>query len=276
MLVFQIEKTSSHKHIGRMLQNDCTGGIHIKNIIKRVSPMIKCLRSLKYGFTRNTLNRMHTSFILPIFDYCSHISDNYTTTQAPILENLHLDTSHTIHGAVCSTCHDRIYSETSSVSFYERRKIAKLAAFFKMYHDRLPYYPNELVPLFISQASTYPLRNVSHLQAIAWCTAPYDNSFLLDQTWHCTSVWTSALHVDEIITNITGWRWIVLPITGIMSSGTSPQLMFRVDAGPRCFRLDVRKGQLCTGGGGDSEEVFLEECHIFLGSFVRMICRGRW
>ena len=155
-------------------------GIHINDIVKRISPMTNCLKSYKYRLTRNTLHRMYTSYILPIFDYCSHIYDNCTKQQATILENLHLDALRTICGAVRGTSHRKLYEETCFVPLTERRKISKLVIFFKMYHNRLPDYLNKLVPPLISEFSDYPLRNLQDLKTIPYRTELYGNSFLPD------------------------------------------------------------------------------------------------
>ena len=198
----QIEEIASHKHLGLTLQNDCSWDKHIHDIIKRASPMVNCLRSLKYNLTRNTLNRMYTSFILPIFDYCSHIYDNCTKTQAILLENLHLDALRTICGAVRGTSHAKIYEETSSYSLCERRRVAKLITFFKMYNNRLPDYLNDLVPPFVSQASNYFLRNASNLQTIPCRTALYNNSFLPDTV----NLWNALPESIKSITSLSEFK----------------------------------------------------------------------
>jgi len=65
----RIKEVTNHKHLGITFQSDCLWDKHIDDIVNKVSPMINCLRSFKYRLSRNTLDTMYKSFILPVFDY---------------------------------------------------------------------------------------------------------------------------------------------------------------------------------------------------------------
>ena len=135
--------------------------------------MINCLRSFKYRLTRNTLETMYTSFILPNFDYCFHIWDNCKNEQSLLLENLHLDALRTICGAVRGTSHVKIYNETNFQSLKERRHRFKLITFYKMKNSISPVYLTDLIPSPISDNSNYNLRNRSNIQTIKCRTQTY-------------------------------------------------------------------------------------------------------
>jgi len=175
-----IKEVKSHKHLGITLQDDCRWNIHVNEIAQKISPMINCLRSLKYRLNRKTLEIMYKSFILPIFDYCSHIWDNCSDEQAQILEKLHLDALRTICGGVRGTSHRRIYDETGMQPLKDRRYKQKLTIFYKMKNNLLPEYLCDLIPNCVSTASNYNLRNSSKLQTIKCNTANYARSFLPD------------------------------------------------------------------------------------------------
>lgn len=145
---------------------------------------------------------MYISYILPIFDYCSHIYDNCTQSQSTTLEKLHLDALRTICGAVRGTSHSKIYNETSYVPLIERRRVAKLVTFFKMYHNRMPDYLNELVPPFISQISNYSLRNALNLQCIPCRTLNYSKSFLPDTI----NIWNDLPEHIKTLTDLSAFK----------------------------------------------------------------------
>ncbi len=173
-----IKEVQSHKHLGITLQNDCTWKEHISDIVKKVGPMINCLRSYKYRLSRKTLEIMYKSYILPMFDYCSHVWDNCTNEQSLLLENLNLDALRTICGAVRGTSHQKIYSETNCKPLRDRRYVSKLTTFYKMTNNLVPDYVCQLVPPTVSSNTNYNLRNSSNIRNLNCRTVSYANTFL--------------------------------------------------------------------------------------------------
>ena len=175
-----IKEVESHKHLGLNLQNDCLWNSHICEIVEKITPMINCLRSLKYRLTRQTLETMYQHFILPTFDYCCHIWDNCSKQQAQILEKLHLDALRTICGAVRGTSHNKIYEETNFQCLSSRRNVQKLLMFYKMVNKLTPVYLSDLIPPRISDITDYCLRDCSRFQTKKCNTVTYEKSFLPD------------------------------------------------------------------------------------------------
>ena len=184
-----INSVVSHKHLGLVLQHDCSWNEHINDIAKKVAPMVNCLRSLKYRLNRKTLEIMYKQFILPIFDYCSHIWDNCTKQQADILEKLNLDALRTVCGAVRGTSHQKIYRETSCHPLYHRRYVHKMTLFYKMVNNITPSYLSNLVPPRVSETVDYNLRDNSKLQSMNCKSVNYARLFLPDSVklWNSLS-----------------------------------------------------------------------------------------
>ena len=168
----------SHKHLGLTLQSDGQWDTHINDIVVKVSPMINCLRSLKYRLKRKTLQTLYSSFILPIFDYCDYIWINCTKSQELILEKLHLYALRTICGSVRGVSHSKIYSETGFTSLSDRRKTHQMCVFHEMFYNRTPNYLSDLIPLNLSSTTTYDTRSTNILQMPLCRTETYRNSFL--------------------------------------------------------------------------------------------------
>ena len=173
-----INSVSSHKHLGLTLQSDGFWNIHIDDVISKVSPMINCLRNLKYRLQRKTLHTLYSSFILPIYDYCDYIWNNSTKTQELLLEKLHLDALRTKCGSVRGVSHSKIYLETGFTSLSERRKTHQMCVFHKMFYNKTPSYLSDLIPVNISSTSTYESRSSNLLQVPKCRTEIYKNSFI--------------------------------------------------------------------------------------------------
>ena len=174
----KIQIVNAHKHLGLTLQSDCQWQSHINELFSKVSPMINCLRSLKYRLNRNSLQTLYSSYILPLFDYCDFIWDNCTKNQEFILEKLHLDALRTICGAVRGVSHSKIYQETGYSSLNERRQIHKMKLFHKMYHHKTPQYLTDPIPPRTSDVSAYSTRSCNTLQSPLCRTELYKKSFL--------------------------------------------------------------------------------------------------
>ena len=60
-----LEDTHSHKHLGIIFENNCKWESHIKTLTAKCRCQVDCLRSFKYRLSRNSLQTMSRSFILP-------------------------------------------------------------------------------------------------------------------------------------------------------------------------------------------------------------------
>ena len=151
--------------------------------------MINCFRSLKYRLNRITLEKLYKSYILPLFDYCDHIWNNYSEGQEKRLEQFHwmlferllvllAAPVQAIVGAVRGTNHNKIYNETGFIPLLQRRKFHKTCTFYKMNKGMTPNYLSSLVPPTVMTMTNNPLRNADELKNIRTRTELYKKSFL--------------------------------------------------------------------------------------------------
>ena len=175
-------ETTSHKHLGVILQNDCKWAGHIESVIAKVRPLIACLCSFKYKFNRKTLEILYKSYILPHLDYSDVVWDNCPAVLANELENIHLEALRIITGSVRGTSHDKLYRESGFVPLTMRRCRHKLILFYKIVNGQLPLYLNIYLPPLISEFNPYHLRRPLERQVPVFRTELYRNSFFPSTT----------------------------------------------------------------------------------------------
>ena len=70
-----INFVDSHKHLGVTLSSNGQWHAHIENIVSSVTRILGIMRTLKYSISRNALNQMYMSFMLPVIEYASIVWD---------------------------------------------------------------------------------------------------------------------------------------------------------------------------------------------------------
>jgi len=177
-----LKGTTSHKHLGIILQNNCRWDEHIRSVINKTSMLISCLRFYKYKISRKTLETMYKSFILPFFDYADIVWDNCTDTQSKMLENLHLEAIRIIIGGIRGTSHQKLYKESGFCTLKERRKRHKLLMFHKMILGLCPQYISDLLPPSAAHINPYHRRRPLERDVTTCKTELYRNSFISSTT----------------------------------------------------------------------------------------------
>ena len=76
-LVFDnpISFVDSHKHLGVMLSSNGQWHSHVRNIVNSASKTLALLRKLIYSISRNALNYIYMSYLLPVVEYASVVWD---------------------------------------------------------------------------------------------------------------------------------------------------------------------------------------------------------
>ena len=177
-----IESTSSHKHLGVVLQNDCKWNNHINCLISKTRILVACLKSYKYRLNRKSLETIYKSFILPHFDYADVLYDNCPLYLKNKLEDVHLDALRTIIGTVKGTSHETIYFESGFTTLSERRKKHKLIMFFKIVNGLVPNFLNKYLPPLASSINPYHRRRPSERRPPSAKTEIYKQSFFPSTT----------------------------------------------------------------------------------------------
>ena len=193
---------NTHKHLGVILQRDCKWASHIESIVAKVRPLIACLRSFKYKFTRKTLEILYKSYILPHLDYADVLWDNCPAVLANELENVHLEALRIITGSVRGTSHEKLYKESGFVPLTTRRGRHKLMIFFKIVNGLLPIYLNAYLPPLISEINPFHRRRPLERHIPGFRTELYRNSFFPSTTL----LWNNLPDNVKIITSISSFK----------------------------------------------------------------------
>ena len=136
------------------------------------------MRRLKFKLDRKSLEQIYLVFIRPLLEYGDIIWDNCFQSEKQELEKIQIEAARIATGATKLVSIAALYRETRWESLEERRRKHKLTLFYKMTNALSPLYLSSLVPLTVSNASRYNLRNSSDLQTVEARTSLFYNSFL--------------------------------------------------------------------------------------------------
>ena len=75
-----INLVDSHKHLGVTLSSTGQWHSHFENIVLSATNILGIMRKLKYSISRNALNQMYMSFLLPVVEYASVVWDGGLTS----------------------------------------------------------------------------------------------------------------------------------------------------------------------------------------------------
>ena len=172
-----ITEQQSHKHLGIIFSKACTWSEHIDEISKKAWVRLNLLRPLKFRISRKALERMYTSFILPLLEYCDSVWDNASSESKKKLEAIHNEAGRIITGATKLCKIDNLLDELGWDNLQKRRDKHKLIIFFKIMHGLSPNYLRDLVPPLVQETTSYQLRNANDIQTFATNSELFYNSF---------------------------------------------------------------------------------------------------
>ena len=173
-----VRNTSSHKHLGLTLANNCSWTEHINNITSTAWHRLNLLRVLKFKINRNALEKMYISFIRPLLEYSNVVWDNASTDSKKQLESVHNEAARIITGAtkLCSIA--KLHADLGLESLQARRTKQKLIVFYKMINGLTPEYLHTLLPPTVQNTTSYNLRNSNDIRNVHARTNLFYNSFL--------------------------------------------------------------------------------------------------
>ena len=154
-----INFVTDHKHLGLTFNNKGRWGKHIGNIVFSASKIIGIMRKLKYSFSRQALNQIYMSYVLPILEYSSIVWDNCTVYEAEALEKLQNEAARIVTGLTRSVSLANLYSECGWIPLKTRRQEQKQTLIFKEVNGLTPNYISDLIPPLVRNTTNYSLRN---------------------------------------------------------------------------------------------------------------------
>ena len=153
-----LQITDTHTHLGITFSYDGKWSKHINNICESASTKLNVLRKLKYILSRNSLDKIYNTFILPILEYACEVWDGCNAEDKDRLEKIHRYAARIITGLPLYASIESLYIETGWLSLSDRREQRKLNLFYKIHNGIAPSYVQELIPHQLHQTSQYNLR----------------------------------------------------------------------------------------------------------------------
>ena len=121
---------------------------------------------LKYSLDRKSLIKIYFSFIRPVLEYANLVWDNCTLRESNLLEDVQVSAARIITGLRINSSRTALYQELGWDTLACRRKIHKLALFYKIVYSIAPQYLQDLLLPNISPQHSYTLRNGENLKFI--------------------------------------------------------------------------------------------------------------
>ena len=142
-----VKSSSTHKHLGMILDTKLDFSLHLKNVQNKVNKTIGLLRKLHDTLPRTSLITIFKSFIRPHPDYGDIIYDRaYNTSFHQNIESIQYNAALAITGAVRGTSREKLYQELGFESLQQRRWYRKLCCLFKIINNQPLSYLFQLVP----------------------------------------------------------------------------------------------------------------------------------
>ena len=128
------------------------------NICKSALKEINVLRKLKFTLSRKSLNKIYTTYILPLLEYACEVWDGGNITDGDKLEKIQLQAARIVTGLPLFASREALYFETGWETLKDRRKRRKLTLFHKIFNKDTPQFLSDILePLY--RHNTYNVRN---------------------------------------------------------------------------------------------------------------------
>ena len=183
-----VEKTSSQKHLGVILDEKLSFKQHINYLLEKTTKCIGVLRKLRYFVPRKSLITIYKSFIRSHLDYADSIYDRPNNdSYSEKIESIQYNAALAITGAIRGTSKVKLYQEIGLEYLSSRRWFRRLCLFYKIINNEQPSYLFNLVPRPYHILNT---RNQSQIPDIFCRTEIFSNSFFP----YCIKEWKKLDH----------------------------------------------------------------------------------
>ena len=114
------------------------------------------MRKFKYSISRNVLNQMYMSFLLPVVEYASVVWDGCSEQDSQIPSK---DPKRSSPPGNRTVSLENLYKECGWITLSQRRQQHKLFFTYNVNAGMMPSYILDLIHPLVSEISDYPLRN---------------------------------------------------------------------------------------------------------------------
>ena len=169
-----INRKSTQKHLGLLLDENLNFSEHINEKLKKVTKSINLLRKLYLTLPRSCLLIIYKSFIRPHLDYGDIVYDQpNNSSSSEKIESLQYNAALAITGDIKGSSKEKLYQELRFESLKDRRWMRKLCYLYKVISSKQPSSLYDmLAPL------QRPQRNQGFFQPLLCRTEIFKNSFL--------------------------------------------------------------------------------------------------
>ena len=162
----KIVEVSQHTHLGVVLFNNLSWRAHIFKIYDKASKRLNMLIGIKFKVDRTILRKLYKSLVCPLIEYADVLWDGCTESESDLLEHVQYEAAKTVTGAMKGTSKHRLMQEIGWEDLKTRRAIHKLL-YSKIIHNLCPSYLADLLPLQVSERTSYSLRMASNYSLFA-------------------------------------------------------------------------------------------------------------
>ena len=156
-----VKSSSTHKHLGMILDTKLDFSLHLKNVQSKVNKTIGLLPKLQDTLPRTSLITIFKSFIRSHLDYGDITYDGVCNTSFhQNNESIQYNAALAITGAIRGTSIEKLYQELGFESLQQRHWCRKLCCLFKIINNQSPKY---LFPLVPSPNTRYFARNSENI-----------------------------------------------------------------------------------------------------------------
>ena len=169
-----INRKSTQKHLGLLLDEKLKFSEHINEKLKKVTKSINLLRKLNLTLPRSSLLIIYKSSIRPHLDCGGIVYDQPNNSSlSEKIESLQYNAALAITGAIKGSSKEKLYQELGFESLKDRRWMRKLCYLYKVISSKRPSYLYDMLPpLQRSQ------RNQGFFHPLLCRTEIFKNSFL--------------------------------------------------------------------------------------------------
>ena len=127
-----INFVDSHKHLGVTFSSTGQWHSHIENIVLSATKILGIMSKLKYSISRNALNQMYMSFLLPLVEYASVVWDGCSEQDSQTLQKIQNEAACLVTGLTRSVSLENLFKECGWTTLSKRRQQHKLSFMYKV------------------------------------------------------------------------------------------------------------------------------------------------
>lgn len=194
----EAKRKLTHCHLGLTFETNMKWSSHIQSIVKKANKRLGILQRLKFSLSRQCLERLYQTMILPILDYGDVVYDKCSAIDCHRLEVLHNRAARIVSGAMVSTNTIKLlHEELGWETLKSRRERHKLCIFYSIVHQDAPRYLTDCLPHFAGSSGGHQLRHHLNLRPFKTKTSMFQGSFFPSSVKLWNNLHDSLKHVSS-------------------------------------------------------------------------------